>query len=182
MPVSPVLSRSRHTAATKARNENLITVIEALNTQNMDVFEIEVLLGFSPSGTRKYLRDLSDLHMIEIVGPALNGKGQRYKITEDAERVKKTLLTLREMNDGISATASELSTELPASKIPFKQRHAGRQIFTSQDDVPFNPSMKKNAGEGHRDPLHAFLFGSPKAGEEFVLDLDLYTPEVQPNE
>jgi hypothetical protein len=77
------IERVRSTSATQRRIENMQKLIGELATHEMLADEIAWFLKFSPSGARKYIRDLRDAGVIELAScspsaraplPARNGR------------------------------------------------------------------------------------------------------------
>jgi hypothetical protein len=59
--------RVRQTTATRRRADNLRKIINALRAGDMLADDIHHLLGFSPSGGRKYIAELRSAEMLDIV-------------------------------------------------------------------------------------------------------------------
>ena len=60
------IERVRSTSATQRRIENMQKLIGELSTHEMLADEIAWFLKFSPSGARKYIRDLREAGVIEL--------------------------------------------------------------------------------------------------------------------
>ena len=65
MSLAPI-ERIRSTSATQRRIENMQKLINELSTHEMLADEIAWFLKFSPSGARKYIRDLREAGVIEL--------------------------------------------------------------------------------------------------------------------
>src|SRR5262249_30690652 len=92
------IERVRSTSATQRRIENMQKLIGELSTHEMLADEIAWFLKFSPSGARKYIRDLRDAGVIELAryieGTATYLAKAVYQISPDPERVKAFLAAI----------------------------------------------------------------------------------------
>ncbi len=61
-----MIARTRTTAATQRRIANMHILLAALSTRDMMRDEFCELLHFSPSGARKYIRELREAGVIEV--------------------------------------------------------------------------------------------------------------------
>jgi hypothetical protein len=92
------IERVRSTSATQRRIENMQKLIGELSTHEMLADEIAWFLKFSPSGARKYIRDLREAGVIELAryieGTATYLGKAVYQISPDPERVKAFLAAI----------------------------------------------------------------------------------------
>lgn len=164
-----IFGRVRVTSATVRRSEMLIKVLEELRTRNMTMFQLADFLGYSPSGTRKYVRDLKNSEMIQTVSRDPKDC-EIFALIDDLPAVQAFIDKLNAVK-----SVSKYGPKIAGPKPIMAQRHAGRQIYTSFDDAPFKLSTTRNAGEGKRDLMVALLFGR-KDHQEVV---DLPIPEKE---
>jgi len=86
------IERVRSTSATLRRIENMQKLVAELQNHEMLADEIAWFLKFSPSGARKYIRDLREAGVIELAryieGTATYLGKAVYQLTPDAERVQ----------------------------------------------------------------------------------------------
>ena len=86
------IERVRSTSATLRRIENMQKLIGELSLHEMLADEIAWFLKFSPSGARKYIRDLREAGVIELAryieGTATYLGKAVYQLTPDPERVR----------------------------------------------------------------------------------------------
>jgi hypothetical protein len=120
---------------TQVRIAKIKQLIAALSLHEMRRDEIETLLEFSPSGSRKYVVDLGNAHIIELarfedVKPGRMGHPV-YRLTADADLAREFLADL------------DLSTIVPRRKpLPRKQSDVmlcgpSRRFHLMQDDTHF---------------------------------------------
>ena len=92
------IERVRSTSATQRRIENMQKLIGELSTHEMLADEIAWFLKFSPSGARKYIRDLREAGVIELAryieGTATYLGKAVYQISPDPDRVKAFLAAI----------------------------------------------------------------------------------------
>ena len=92
------IERVRSTSATLRRIENMQKLIGELSLHEMLADEIAWFLKFSPSGARKYIRDLREAGVIELAryieGTATYLGQAVYQLTPDPERVKAFLAAI----------------------------------------------------------------------------------------
>jgi hypothetical protein len=103
------LSRVRDTSATARRFENIHAIINKLREGEMTRVDIQALLKFSPSGARKYCREMISAgvmvisHIEEIKQHAVRGKDQQvqhFRLTDDEEIIANVLaLIVKESNN-----------------------------------------------------------------------------------
>lgn len=171
---NPIMQRVRQTTATLRRTENIKTLVETLKGRRMTASEISELLGFSPSGIRKYLRDLKELEIIEVQGHEPNTNGKAWVgsalyglIVGCEERVENLLKLLSEQTREVQEKKEK--TELNA-KNALIQIDQGHHIHKMGDDSPFN--LRSSRIPVHRDPLVAALFGMGNAQSK-VFDVEM---------
>ncbi|MES2296012.1 MAG: winged helix-turn-helix domain-containing protein [Pseudomonadota bacterium] len=158
------IERVRSTSATQRRIENMQKLVGELAQHEMLADEIAWFLKFSPSGARKYIRDLRDAGVIELAryieGTATYLGKAVYQISPDPERVKAFL----------SAIVQPKREGVP----PRKERPGlrdqnlagtGRHFHILADDTHY--AIRMNRAPVARDPLVAALFGAaPTGGKE----------------
>lgn len=155
-PFPSTLKRVRTTTATARRVENMQGLISELATRDMLADEIAWFLKFSPSGTRKYVRELRDAGVIEVahyVEGKENYIGKAvYQLTPDQERIKDFLAAIAE---------PKLEGKTPPQRLKLREQslaEAGRHLHIMADDTHYVIRVhRKPAG---RDPLVAALFGN----------------------
>ncbi len=147
----------RNTSATKRRYDNMVILLDALRNADMTAEEFSTLLSFSPSGTRKYIRDLREAGAIELAR-YINGTatylGQAvYCISPDEERVIKFLDDLRQPETK------------PAAPRPTTRKQQelgeGRSIHIMSDDTHY--AVRVSRVIPIRSELDVYLFGEGPA-------------------
>ena len=172
---APLFETQRSTASTRERALNMQRAIEYFQqcVEPISTDEISALLGFSPSGSRKYLQDLFNWSVIKVatVGNAgIAGSRTQYVIADDKEHIRAFVDRLREYQMTIPVAASttdivDLAAEerIETNRKKRQQQLFGdRQIHIAGDDVHYSVRLQKNEGEGKRDPLVSALFGPAK--------------------
>jgi DNA-binding transcriptional ArsR family regulator len=145
--------RIRHTVATQRRLDNLRLLVEALGQREMLADEICDLLKFSPSGARKYIRDLREDGVIELAryvdGTATYIGLAVYTLTPDQERVRAFLAGLDQPRAPAPPNAKHRDR--------FAAAGAGRHFHIIADDTHY--AVRVSRVQVFRDPLVAALFG-----------------------
>jgi hypothetical protein len=151
------IERVRSTSATLRRIENMQKLIGELSVHEMLADEIAWFLKFSPSGARKYIRDLRDAGVIELAryieGTATYLGKAVYQLTPDPERVRAFLSAIvQPKREGV----------VPRKERPGLREQSmagnGRHFHILADDTHY--AIRVNRGPVMRDPLVAALFGS----------------------
>ena len=103
------LSRVRDTSATARRFENIKTIISTLRERTLTRVDVQALLAFSPSGSRKYVRELVSAGVMVIAHTEevarISNKGHiqldhHFKLTDDEEIIANVLaLVVKESNN-----------------------------------------------------------------------------------
>lgn len=152
-----MMPRIRHTVATQRRLDNMRLLVEALGQREMLADEICDLLKFSPSGARKYIRDLREAGVAELAryvdGTATYIGMAVYTITPDAERVRTFLAGLAQPRAPAPLSRGRLNR--------FAAAGAGRHFHIIDDDTHY--AVRVSRVQVFRDPLVVALFG-PAAG------------------
>ncbi|WP_426111498.1 ArsR family transcriptional regulator [Massilia sp. PWRC2] len=158
------IERVRSTSATQRRIENMQKLIGELSTHEMLADEIAWFLKFSPSGARKYIRDLREAGVIELAryieGTATYLGKAVYQISPDPDRVKAFLAAIvQPKREGVA----------PRKERPGLREQAmagsGRHFHILADDTHY--AIRVNRSPVARDPLVAALFGAaPSANKE----------------
>jgi DNA-binding Lrp family transcriptional regulator len=151
------IERVRSTSATLRRIENMQKLIGELSLHEMLADEIAWFLKFSPSGARKYIRDLREAGVIELAryveGTATYLGKAVYQLTPDPERVAAFLAAIvQPKREGAP----------PRKERPGIREQAmagsGRHFHILADDTHY--AIRVNRGPVMRDPLVAALFGT----------------------
>lgn len=129
MNICPQYNKRKHTKPrqrSKGRSDNVRRVLAELETRDMLRDEIGALLNFSPSGTRKYVKDLLESRVIELAGyadptPTYIGHPV-YRLTFDAELLRHYMTDL-----DANVYRSAISSPAPLA--------SPRHIYTSRDDI-----------------------------------------------
>ena len=155
------IERVRSTSATQRRIENMQKLIAELSTHEMLADEIAWFLKFSPSGARKYIRDLREAGVIELAryieGTATYLGKAVYQISPDPDRVKAFLAAICQPKREGAAPRKERPGLREQS-----MAGAGRHFHILADDTHY--AIRVNRNPVARDPLVAALFGPAPAG------------------
>ena len=157
-PMSMVpIERVRSTSATLRRIENMQKLIHELSAHEMLADEIAWFLKFSPSGARKYIRDLRDAGVIELAryieGTATYLGKAVYQISPDPDRVKAFLAAIVQPKREGAAPRKER----PGLREQ-NMAGSGRHFHILADDTHY--AIRVNRNPVARDPLVAALFGA----------------------
>jgi DNA-binding Lrp family transcriptional regulator len=154
------IERVRSTSATQRRIENMQKLIGELSTHEMLADEIAWFLKFSPSGARKYIRDLREAGVIELAryieGTATYLGKAVYQISPDPERVKAFLAAIVQPKREGAAPRKERPGLREQS-----MAGTGRHFHILADDTHY--AIRVNRSPVARDPLVAALFGAAPA-------------------
>jgi DNA-binding Lrp family transcriptional regulator len=157
------IERVRSTSATLRRIENMQKLIAELQNHEMLADEIAWFLKFSPSGARKYIRDLRDAGVIELAryieGTATYLGKAVYQLTPDAERVKAFLAAIVQPKREGAPPRKERPSLREQS-----MAGSGRHFHILADDTHY--AIRVNRGPVMRDPLVAALFGAPASQQK----------------
>ena len=133
-------------------------LIGELQTHEMLADEIAWFLKFSPSGARKYIRDLREAGVIELAryieGTATYLGKAVYRISPDPERVKAFLAAICQPKREGAAPRKERPGLREQS-----MAGSGRHFHILADDTHY--AIRVNRSPVTRDPLVAALFGPP---------------------
>jgi hypothetical protein len=151
------IERVRSTSATLRRIENMQKLIGEISLHEMLADEIAWFLKFSPSGARKYIRDLRDAGVIELAryieGTSTYLGKAVYQITPDPERVRAFLAAIvQPKRDGVAPRKDRPGLREQSMS------GSGRHFHILADDTHY--AIRVNRGPVMRDPLVAALFGS----------------------
>ncbi|WP_165391023.1 MULTISPECIES: winged helix-turn-helix domain-containing protein [Pseudoduganella] len=154
------IERVRSTSATLRRIENMQKLIGELQQHEMLADEIAWFLKFSPSGARKYIRDLREAGVIELAryieGTATYLGKAVYRLTPDAERVQAFLAAIAQPKREGTPPRKERPSLREQS-----MAGSGRHFHILADDTHY--AIRVNRGPVTRDPLVAALFGAPQS-------------------
>ncbi|MES3022717.1 MAG: ArsR family transcriptional regulator [Pseudomonadota bacterium] len=147
------LTRVRCTAATMRRAENMRKIIGRLRLGETMGYEINELLGFSPSGARKYMADLSRAEAM-IVTRFIECQSKKegipvYVLNPDEDKVKAFIDTLHVM--GVRPKPGQ-KREQTIDAGP------GRHIHVMADDIEHHVRVPRLVIPRHTELL-AFFFG-----------------------
>ena len=154
------IERVRSTSATQRRIENMQKLINELMDHEMLADEIAWFLKFSPSGARKYIRDLRDAGVIELAryveGTATYLGKAVYQISPDPERVQSFLAAIAQpKREGAPPRKERPGLREQA------MAGAGRHFHILADDTHY--AIRVNRNPVARDPLVTALFGPAPA-------------------
>ena len=156
MSMAPI-ERVRSTSATQRRIENMQKLIGELMTHEMLADEIAWFLKFSPSGARKYIRDLREAGVIELAryieGTATYLGKAVYRISPDPDRVQAFLAAIVQPK----REGAPPRKERPGAREQ-SMAGAGRHFHILADDTHY--AIRVNRNPVARDPLVAALFGA----------------------
>ena len=156
-PVAPVVPApaKRCTTATERRVKHTKALIAEFATREMLSVEICFFLGFSPSGTRKYVRILRNAGVIELarhIGGTASYIGKPvFRLSDDQGVVNAFIATLSEPRVAVQHRA------VPPAAKDRKPEVPGRHLHIMGDDVPY--SVRAWRGTPTRDPLVEAFFG-----------------------
>lgn len=142
-------TRLHATCATERRIDATTRLVRRLMEAPMDQHEIATFLGFSPSGARKYSRELilAGVAAMSYVGRA---RSRLYSITDPA-LAEAWLVRL-----AMTERARPRGSHAPGARL----RAIADGVHLMADDAPF--SVKRAyTGPAWREPLVAALFGPP---------------------
>jgi hypothetical protein len=143
------------------KTEQIVQIF--IEKRNLDAGELSNILGFSPSGTRKYIRDLIAEKVISVYLDGCSGKSMArqtiYMISNDKKHVDDFIKRLREASDGITAHLKPQSRASNPRKQKVQPTEEGRRVFILDDEAPTGVRTKKNEGEGKRDFMVSAFFG-----------------------
>lgn len=154
------MGRVRDTSATARRADNIRSIIDTLRQVEMTRVDIQTLLKMSPSGGRKYTRELLESGVMMVahteVAPTPSAKGhdQRidyFKLTEDEDLIDKLLAAI------VQSRAKKAEKSGPP-KTRVLTGDPTRHFHVLADDVHYQvkvPHKKIPAP----DPLLAHFFG-----------------------
>ena len=171
MPSTPILQTVRVTSSTRLRADNMLkTVQQFKENSSLDNTDLQTILHYSSSGTRKYIADLlrAGVIKVEFTGSTSAGDRSRYSLVDDKDRVARFEEELKahiQTPSGAKAKCAEQGLALPAVKVrpSIQQRFPDRHIHLASDDMATGVRLNKNEGEGKRDNLVAALFGPARA-------------------
>ena len=154
------IERVRSTSATQRRIENMQKLINELMDHEMLADEIAWFLKFSPSGARKYIRDLREAGVIELAryveGTATYLGKAVYQISPDPERVQAFLAAIAQpKREGAPPRKERPGLREQA------MAGAGRHFHILADDTHY--AIRVNRNPVSRDPLVTALFGPAPA-------------------
>lgn len=145
------LKRTRNTVSTRRRQDNMRKLVDELGKRDMLADEICFFFGYSPSGARKYIRELVDAHIIEVsynvagthMGPAV------YSLSPDADHVHAFLALMDDSEMTRPAVRNSGAKGVPES---------GRNFHIMADDTTYR--IKPAVVVCRRDELVTALFGA----------------------
>ncbi|WP_295991644.1 ArsR family transcriptional regulator [Rugamonas sp.] len=146
--------RTRDTLNTRRRLENLRCLIDAFGARQMEAADICDLLKFSPSGARKYVRELREDRIIEVarhIDSTATYLGKViYKLTLDEAKIAALLAEIDQPSR--APTRKQYKPVKPAPpSVP------GRSVHIIGDDTHYAVRLARIVPA--RDPLFEALFG-----------------------
>ena len=145
--------RTRDTTATQRRFDNLRRLIAALSLSQMEAADICDFLQFSPSGARKYIRELHESRIIEVAryidGTEKYLGRPLYKLTADQALLAAFVAQLNPLCPAAPRKPSA-KLDLPVA--------AGRSFHIMADDTHY--TVRASRAPAVRDSLVAALFGA----------------------
>lgn len=155
--MSTLLKKGR----TRARVDNIKRIINKLCLGELLRDDIGTLLGFSPSGTRKYIKDLKDsdvIVLVRYVDPTPQCLGiPLYRLNPDTEKVDAFLAHL----DGAAMPPPKGRSK--PTVMDLAMRDSARHFHVLKSDDGYVPTIHR--GPVARDPMVAALFGTPAGAE-----------------
>lgn len=151
------ISRVRDTSATARRADNIREIVALMRNSLMTFAGIQEVLRMSPSGTRKYVRELitSDVIMIDHTDtiPRIAGKGAEqtvhyFRLTDDEAKITRLMGML-------SAPRTEKKKGDPRK--PTLTGDPSRHFHIMMDDTHY--AVKPQSKLPAPDPLLAAFFG-----------------------
>lgn len=144
--------RTRNTIHTQRRIDNMRRLIAALSFNHMEADDIGDFLQFSPSGVRKYIRDMREARIIDIA---------RY-IDGTAKYLGRPLYKLTADRAVLDAFMAQLNSEFPAAPRgstpkPIKEVEEGHRLHIMDHDTNYPVRISRVLAV--RDDLVAALFG-----------------------
>lgn len=156
-PVSPQIpckgKAPRRLRSSIARVNNMRMIIDALKCGELVRDDIGGMLGFSPSGVRKYLSDLRDSGIVvvdRLIEATKHCPGiPVYHLTDDADLVERFLADL---------DANTVRPKRATKNLIKVLRDTSRHIHIMNDDEGHNPRIEK-VTPARRDEMVAMFFG-----------------------
>lgn len=156
--------RERCTSATRKRVDNVKAIIEKLReVGRMGRDEFNLFLGMSPSGGRKYLRDLVDDEVIHIFAfeapaPGKNEGPPIYRLNLDDDFVTAYMLKLEALPRNLTQRRAQVDHTSNGPRMQKVQAEDGRQVHMLRDDVEHKPRSVRFRIPAP-DPVLAAFFG-----------------------
>lgn len=157
----PTEGINRYTAQ---KLKSMTELVKELSKHEMGGDDIQALLKFSASGTRKYVRELRNAGVIELAryvdGTATYLGKPVYQLTADPELVSGFLAAIIEPKTPVD-TAKRYEAQLDKTIA----QDPSRRFHIMSDDTPY--AIRVSRAPVARDPLVAALFGAA-AGRELA--------------
>jgi hypothetical protein len=154
---------NRCTSATRKRADNMKSLIENLRAVGrMGRDDFGLFLGMSPSGGRKYLRELAEDEMIHIVGfEEIMKNGQpgapTFALNKDVALVDAYLLKLETAPQNLTERRARVDHTSTGPRMQKVQAEDGRQVHMLRDDVEHKPRSARFKIPAHEPVLAAFF-------------------------
>ena len=149
-----ILLTTRNTTATERRVGLMRALIAEFGARDMATDEVCAFLGFSPSGTRKYLQDLRAAFLVEVAHHVERHNSHVpmpiYRLTADKDRVTHFLQLL-------AAPGHKKSMAGRPSNLSLAQRAPGRHLHILEDDQVLPLRLHKDGPIIHEPVLAAFF-------------------------
>lgn len=152
------MSRVRNTTATARRADHIREIVALMRTKELTFADIQEVLCMSPSGTRKYVRELlsSDVividrseHIRRIAGKGSEQMINYYKLTDDESKIDKLLAALS------APRAEKKKEEEPRKRV--LTGDPSRHFHIMEDDTHYPVKTQRKVPAP--DPLLAAFFG-----------------------
>lgn len=152
------MSRVRDTTATARRADHIRNIIARMRNSELTFADIQQILCMSPSGARKYVRELLSAEVIVIDRSEhirrIAGKGSEqmihyYKLTDDESKIDKLLAALS------APRAEKKKEEEPRKRV--LTGDPSRHFHIMEDDTHYPVKTQRKVPAP--DPLLAAFFG-----------------------
>jgi len=159
-----IQKRTRCTSATQKRVENIKAIIANMFAHGrMGRDEINLFLGMSPSGGRKYIRELVEAKAITVVDfepshPNGNYGAPIFGLVDDPQAIEAFLKELDNMPKNLTQRRAMVDHNSTGPRMQKVQAEDGRSIHMLRDDVEHKPRAVRFRIPAP-DPVLAAFFG-----------------------
>lgn len=153
------MSRVRDTIATARRANYIRSIVERLRGGELSTSDIREILSMSPSGTRKYVRELLGAevmvisrteHIRRIAGRGSEQTLNHYKLTDDESKIEALMALLSKARD------YKKKAEEPKKRV--LTGDPSRHFHIMEDDTHYPVKVQRPVTPAP-DPLLAQFFG-----------------------